>query len=107
MLGPLNPCRSAVLLCLAVSAFGAVPQLSPEIQADMYFLRVEDQIQQQSFVGAKETTDLMLELQQEHDLLPPAEFSLLLQQFPMGGAPDCICIGNSRANGIRNLDNHT
>ena len=52
----------------------AGPQLPPEIQADLYLLRAEEQLQEQDFAGAKGTMDQILDLQQEHDLTLPAEF---------------------------------
>ena len=64
----------AALLGVVASAWAAVPQLPPEIQADMYLLRVEEQLQEQDFVGAKETMDQILGLQEAHDLTLPAEF---------------------------------
>ena len=65
---------SAALLWLVAPAWAAVPQLPPEIQADRYLLRAEEQLQEQDFAGAKETMDLILELQQEQDLELPVEF---------------------------------
>ena len=65
---------SAALLCLVAPTLVGAIQLPPEVQADMYLLRAEEQLQEQDFAAAKETMDLILELQQEHDLLLPAEF---------------------------------
>ena len=64
----------AALLGVVASAWAVVPQLPPEIQADLYLLRVEEQLQEQDFVGARETMDQILGLQEEHDLTLPAEF---------------------------------
>ena len=52
----------------------AGPQLPPEIQADLYLLRAEEQLQEQDFAGAKGIMDQILDLQREHSLTLPTEF---------------------------------
>ena len=64
-------------LCLALPALGWAIQLSAEIQADRYLLRAERKIEEQNFVVAKESLDRILELQEQHDIEVPSEFSVM------------------------------
>ena len=58
----------------------APAQLPPEIEADRFLLQVETAIQEQDFQGAKTTIDRILELQAEHDLELPEQFSFQYAQ---------------------------
>ena len=58
----------------------APAQLPPEIEADRFLLQVETAIQEQLFQGAKTTIDRILELQAEHDLELPEQFSFQYAQ---------------------------
>ena len=58
----------------------APAQLPPEIEADRFLLQVETAIQEQDFQGAKTTIDRILELQAEHNLELPEQFSFQYAQ---------------------------
>ena len=58
----------------------APAQLPPEIEADRFLLQVETAIQEQDFQGAKTTIDRILELQAEHALELPEQFSFQYAQ---------------------------
>ena len=60
-----------LLLPVAVAAM----QLPPDIQADRHLLQAERAIQEQDFQGAKTAMDAILELQEQHDLELPEQFS--------------------------------
>ncbi len=68
---------------LAAAAVVAAMQLPPEIQADRYLVRAERQIEQQDYAGAKESMDRILELQQEHGIEVPEEFSFRYAQISL------------------------
>ena len=53
----------------------APAQLPPEIEADRFLLQVETAIQEQNFQDAKTTIDRLLELQADHNLELPEQFS--------------------------------
>ena len=55
-------------------------QLPPEMEADRFLLQAETAIQEQDFQGAKTTMDRILELQAEHDLELPEQFSFRYAQ---------------------------
>ena len=63
------------LLLLLLPAVVTAMQLPPEIQADRYLLQAERAIDEQDFVGAKTAMDGILELQAQHDLEIPEQFS--------------------------------
>ncbi len=69
---------------LILSALVWATQLSPEIQADHYFLRAERQIEERDFTGAKESMDRVLELQRQHGIEIPEEFPLRYAQVSLG-----------------------
>ena len=48
--------------------------LPPEIQADRYLLQAEEQIQKQDYEAAKAAMELILQLQQQHELTIPKGF---------------------------------
>ena len=64
----------------APAAATAPAQLPPEIEADRFLLQLETAIQEQDFQGAKTTIDRILELQAEHDLELPEQFSFQYAQ---------------------------
>ena len=65
----------------APAASSAAPaQLPPEIEADRFLLQVETAIQEQDFQSAKTTIDRLLELQAEHNLELPEQFSFQYAQ---------------------------
>ena len=64
------------ILCLTLPAFVWAAQLSLEIQAGRYLLRADRQIKGRDFTGAKESLDRVRELQTQHDVEIPEEFSL-------------------------------
>ena len=63
------------MLWLLLPAVVAAMQLPPEIQADRHLVRAERAIDEQDFLGAKAAMDAILELQAQHDLELPAQFS--------------------------------
>ena len=64
-------------LYMALPAVAWGIQLSPEIEADRYLVRAERKIEEQGFTGAKDSLDRILELQEQHDIEVPSEFSLM------------------------------
>ena len=66
---------SRVLLWLLLPTVVTAMQLPPEIQADRYLLQAERAIDEQDFVGAKTAMDGILQLQAQHDLEIPEQFS--------------------------------
>ena len=64
-----------VLLWLLLPAVVTAMQLPPQIQTDRYFLQAERAIDEQDFLRAKTAMDAMLELQVQHDLELPEQFS--------------------------------
>ena len=71
-------------LYLALPTVGWAIQLSPEIEADRYLVRAERKIKEQDFTGAKESLDRILELQKQHDIEVPNEFSLMYARASLG-----------------------
>ena len=67
--------RGALLCLLLLPTPAMAIQLPPDIQADRYLLQVERAIREQNFQGAKTAMDAILELQEQHDLELPEEFS--------------------------------
>ncbi len=63
------------MLWLLLPVVVAAVQLPPEIQADRYLVRAERAIDAQDFLGAKAAMDAILELQVQHGLELPAQFS--------------------------------
>lgn len=72
------------VLCLTLQAFVWVTQLSPEIQVDRYLLRAERQIKGRDFTGAKRSLDRLRELQAQHGIEIPEDFSLKYAQVSLG-----------------------
>ena len=66
---------SLASLWLLLPSLVMATQLPPEIQADRYLLQAERAIQEQDFQGAKTAMDRILELQEQHDLELPEQFS--------------------------------
>ena len=62
----------AVLLALPAAVWAM--QLPPDILADRYLVRAQRQIEQQDYVGAKESMVRILELQEQQGLELPEEF---------------------------------
>ena len=75
LLDVLRMAASSVSLWLLLPATVLAMQLPPEVQADRFVLRAERAMQEQDFVGAKAAMDAILELQTQHDLELPEEFS--------------------------------
>ena len=71
-------------LYLAFPAVAWAIQLSPEIQADRYLVRAERKIEEQDLVVAKESLDRILELQEQHDIEVPSEFSVMYARVSLG-----------------------
>ena len=67
--------RASVLSWLLLPAVVAAMQLPPEIQADRHLVRAERAIDEQDFLSAKAAMDAILELQAQHGLELPAQFS--------------------------------
>ena len=67
---------SRTFLWLLLTGAAAALQLPPEIQADRYLVRAERQIEEQDYVGAKESLEQILALQNQHGLEVPEEFHL-------------------------------
>ena len=63
------------MLWLLLSGAAAAVQLPPEIQADRHLVRAERAIDAQDFLGAKAAMDAILELQAQHGLELPTQFS--------------------------------
>ena len=74
----------ATFLYLALPAVAWAIQLSPEIEADRYLVRAERKIEDQDFAGAKESLDRILELQEQHDIEIPNEFSVMHARVSLG-----------------------
>ena len=72
---------AAVLLVALVVALPA--QLPPEVQMDRYLSRAERQIAEREFVDAMESLDRVLELQTQHSIEVPDEFSLTHAQVSL------------------------
>ena len=72
------------VLCLTLPAFVWAAQLSSEIQADRYLLRADRQIKGRDFTGAKESLDRLGELQTQHGVEIPEDFSLKYAQVSLG-----------------------
>ncbi len=53
---------------------GLASQLPPHIQADLYLMQAEENIEKQDFAAAKEALDRILDLQKEHGLTIPEAF---------------------------------
>ena len=66
---------SRVSLSLLLPAVVVAMQLPPEIQADRYLVQAEMAIAEQDFLRAKTAMDTILELQAQHDLELPEQFS--------------------------------
>ena len=75
LLDVLRMAASSVSLWLLLPATVLAMQLPPEVQADRFVLQAERAMQEQDFVGAKAAMDAILELQTQHDLELPEEFS--------------------------------
>ena len=65
----------SVLLCLLLPVGFTAMQLPPEIQADRHLVRADRAIDEQDFLGAKAAMDAILELQAQHGLELPEQFS--------------------------------
>ena len=66
---------SRALLLLSLPVVLVAAQLPPEIQADRYLMQAERAVNGQDFLGAKTAMDAVLELQEQHDLELPEQFS--------------------------------
>ena len=71
-------------LYLAFPAVAWAIQLSPDIQADRYLVRAERKIEEQDLAGAKESLDRILEVQEQHDIEVPSEFSVTYARVSLG-----------------------
>ena len=71
----LRKVASCVSLLMLLPATVLAMQLPPEVQADRFVLQAERAMQEQDFVGAKAAMDAILELQTQHNLELPEEFS--------------------------------
>ena len=69
------PLSKVFLWLLLPAVVTAAVQLPPEIQADRYLLQAERAIQEQDFQSAKTAMDAILELQAQHALELPEQFS--------------------------------
>ncbi len=68
------------ILLFAIPAIAWATQLPPDMEADRFLLQAESAIEQQDFERAKTTMDRILELQAEHDLELPEQFSFRYAQ---------------------------
>lgn len=71
--------RSTVLF-LTVPVIAMAMQLPPDMEADRFLLQAETAIEEQDFERARTTMDRILELQAEHDLGLPEQFSFRYAQ---------------------------
>ena len=71
-------------LCLALPTVAWAIQLSPEIQADRYLARAERKIEEQDLMGAKESLDRVLELQTQHEIEVPNDYSVMYVRVSLG-----------------------
>lgn len=71
----LKPLTATVLSALAVTLGGpsglSGQELPPEVQADLYLVRAERQIESQDYVAALESLDVVLALQANYDMETP------------------------------------
>ena len=68
------------ILLFTVPAVAWATQLPPDMEADRFLLQAETAIEEQDFEQAKTTMDRILELQAEHDLELPEQFSFRYAQ---------------------------
>ena len=67
-------CLTIAVLFAVVGAPAAAQELPPEIRMDRYMVQVDRQIRNEQFAAALRTLDLIVELQEAHDLALPESF---------------------------------